>query len=125
MESTRGYLSVESKRRFTIVAGILGAVFFLAQVVLPMLVMFLVMMPLMMGSALATADLDHAALWQGELWFTERTAKVNWRDPEGTKVRAALKRLRLADLEPFGPSIALEVGKRDGRPLSRPARARR
>ncbi len=124
VEPTRGYLSVESKRRFTIVAGILGAVFFLAQVVLPMLVMFLVMMPMMTGSALATADLDQAALWQGELWFTERTAKVNWRDPESTKMQAALKRLRLVDLEPVGPSIALELGKNDLSPALLPVGGR-
>jgi len=37
----------ESKRRFTLVAGILGAVFFLAQFLLPMLVMFLVMFPML------------------------------------------------------------------------------
>ena len=33
-ESARGYLSLESKQRFTIVAGVLGALFFLAQFVL-------------------------------------------------------------------------------------------
>ncbi len=44
-ESERGYLSAESKRRFTIIAGVLGAVFFLGQVLLPMAIMFLVMMP--------------------------------------------------------------------------------
>ena len=48
-ESDRGYLSEESKRRFTLVAGILGAVFFLAQTLLPMFVMFLIMVPMMMG----------------------------------------------------------------------------
>ncbi len=109
-ESTRGYLSLESKRRFTIVAGVLGALFFLAQLVLPMLFMFLVMMPTMMGGAIATADLDEAALWRNELWFVERTANLNWRNPEASTTQAALKHVNLVDLEPAGPAIPLSVG---------------
>jgi hypothetical protein len=115
-ESARGYLSLESKRRFTIVAGVLGALFFIAQLVLPMLLMFLVMMPTMMGGALAIADLDQAALWRNELWFVEQTAKVNWRDPEASTTESALRHVRLVDLEPVGPAIPLEVGKKEASP---------
>lgn len=120
IESTRGYLSLESKRRFTIVAGILGAVFFLAQTVLPILLMFLVMMPAMMGRGFATADIDQAALWREELWFVERTAKVNWRDPEGSTTLGVLRHVRLADLEPVGPAISLGVGRNDTSPALLP-----
>ncbi len=63
-ESTRGYLSQESKRRFPPVAGILGAAFFLAQFLLPMLVMLLVMMPMLTGRAVSTVELDQTPRWQ-------------------------------------------------------------
>ena len=115
-ESARGYLSQESKRRFTIVAGVLGALFFLAQFLLPMLFVFLVMMPTLTGRALATADMDQAALWRNELWFVEQTAKVNWHDPEASTTESALRHVSLVDLEPVGQAIPLEVGKKDASP---------
>ncbi len=37
-ETPRGYLSDAAKRRFTITTGVLGAVFFLAQMTLPLVV---------------------------------------------------------------------------------------
>jgi len=119
-ESARGYLSLESKRRFTIVAGILGTAFFLAQIVLPVLFMLLVMMPTMLGSAMVMADLDQAALWRDELWFIEQTAKVNWRDPESSTTLAALRHVRLADLEHVGPAIPLESGRNAAAPALLP-----
>ena len=112
-ESARGYLSEESKRRFTLVAGILGAAFFLAQVLLPMLVVFLVMMPMMLGREFRSADLDQAALWRDELWFVERTTKLNSRDPEGSATTLALAHVRLADLSDAGPALPLDVGATD------------
>jgi hypothetical protein len=115
-ESARGYLSLESKRRFTIVAGVLGVLFFLAQLVLPMLFMFVVMMPTMMGSTLATADLDQAALWRNELWFVEQTAKVTWRDPEASTTESALRHVSHVDLEPVGPAIPLDAGNKGASP---------
>jgi uncharacterized RDD family membrane protein YckC len=119
-ESARGYLSLESKRRFTIVAGVLGAVFFLAQFILPFLFMFLVMMPTMMGGAIANVDIDQAALWRDELWFIEQTAKVNWRDPENSATSATLRHVKLMDLEHTGPAIALEVDGKDASPALLP-----
>ncbi len=110
-EPAHGYLSESSKRRFTLVAGILGAVFFLAQFLLPMLVMFLVMMPMMLDSATSMADLDQAGLWKDELWFIERTAKVNWRDPGNSTSLSALRRVSLKDLESAGPAVPLDASK--------------
>jgi uncharacterized RDD family membrane protein YckC len=115
-ESDRGYRSHESKRRFTVVAGILGAVFFLAQLLLPMLVMFLVMVPMMIGHEFSTADLDQAALWRDELWFTQRTAKVNWRDSESSATALTLRHVRLADLSDAGPALPLEASATDSSP---------
>jgi uncharacterized RDD family membrane protein YckC len=119
-ESSHGYLSEESKRRFTLVAGILGAVFFLAQFLLPMLVMFLVMFPMMLGREHGMADLDQAALWRDELWFGERTLKVNWRDPESSATTLALRHVRLADLSEAGPALPLEATAPDSSPALLP-----
>jgi uncharacterized RDD family membrane protein YckC len=110
-EPAHGYLSESSKRRFTLVAGILGAVFFLAQFLLPMLVMFLVMMPMMFNRAASMADLDQAGLWRDELWFIERTAKVNWRDPGNSTSLSALRHVSLEDLESAGPAVPLDASK--------------
>ena len=46
---TEGYLSPENKKTFTIAVGILGGLFFLAQFVVPFIIM-LVAMPSMMFS---------------------------------------------------------------------------
>lgn len=42
-EADRGYLPEESKKTFTIVAGVLGALFFVLQFLLPMEDMFVLM----------------------------------------------------------------------------------
>jgi uncharacterized RDD family membrane protein YckC len=110
-EAVPGYLSEGSKRRFTLVAGLLGAIFFLAQLVLPMAIMFLVMMPMMIDQAVSMPDLDHAALWRDELWFVERTTKVDWRNPEASAPRLSLRHLRVSDLSPAGPPLAIEGAK--------------
>jgi len=115
-DSSHGYLSEESKRRFTLVAGILGAVFFLAQFLVPMLVMFAVMMPMMIGQAVSTVDLDQAGLWHGELWFVERTVKLNWRDPESSDNTLALRHVRLSDLSAAGPALPLDDAKGNASP---------
>ncbi len=106
-DSARGYLSQESKRRFTLVAGILGAVFFVAQFALPMLIVFLIMVPMMAGHVASVANLEGAALWNGELWFVEQSVNLNWRDPERSATQSALKHVRLTDLSAAGPSIPL------------------
>jgi uncharacterized RDD family membrane protein YckC len=104
----RGYLSEDSKRRFTIVAGVLGAVFFLAQVVVPMLIVFLFMMPSMAGRDFKTLELDQGALWRGELWVVQRTMKLNPGKPAEANTTLALARVRLTDLSEAGPALPLE-----------------
>src|SRR5262245_46027869 len=107
-ESARGYLSDESKRRFTLIAGILGAVFFVAQFLLPVLVMVVVMMTMMMGSRFSIADIEQSALWSNELWFIERTTRVNWRDPNNSTNASTLKHVNL-DLSDAGPALPLDT----------------
>ena len=117
-ESARGYLSDESKRRFTIVAGVLGAVFFLAQILLPMLVMFLVMMPTMLRREISITDVQQAALWRDEVWLIDQTA--NWGNPERTGSALALRRVRLADLADAGPAISLHAAASESIPALLP-----
>ncbi len=116
VESTAGYLSEESKRRFTLMAGMLGAGVFLAQMVLPILVVFLVMMPTIFGRQFTTRDVAQAALWRGEFWFVERTARLNWRDLENSTAELVLARARLADLAEVEPGIPLGDGSLEGGP---------
>jgi hypothetical protein len=52
-----------------------------AQVALPMLVMFAIMFPMMMRQASKTADFRHATLWQGDVWYVENVLLVSWRVP--------------------------------------------
>lgn len=115
-EPDRGYLSDESRHRFTLVAGVLGVVFFIAQFALPMLVMFLIMMPMMIGHAFKDIDLDQAAVLHDELWVLERTIKTNWRKPESSNTTLALAHVRLADLADSGPAPALEGISADSDP---------
>jgi uncharacterized RDD family membrane protein YckC len=107
-ESDRGYLSAESKQRFTIVAGVLGAVFFLAQFLLPMAIMFLVMMPATFMRDMKSLDLDGAAVIGDHLWAVERTINLNRKSSAKPTTTLALTRVRLADLLEDGPAISLE-----------------
>ena len=109
-ESSRGYLSEESKRRFTLITGVLGAVVFLAQMLLPMLLMFAFMLPMMAGGEVSTTDVTQAALWRDELWLVEQTTRLDFRDPKDARSTLTLRRLRLADLDDAGPAIPLDAG---------------
>ena len=115
-ESERGYLSAESKRRFTIIAGGLGAVFFLGQFVLPMAIMFLVMMPAMFMHDMKSLDFEGAALVGDDLWMVERTIKVDMKSSESPRTTLALTRVRLADLSEAGAAIPLEGIANDSTP---------
>lgn len=108
-DSERGYLSPDSKRRFTLAAGILGALFFLAQIVFPMIVMFLFMFPAMFaGNAIKVLDVDGAALTGVDLWAVERTTKFDFRNAGNPANTLSLARLQLADLSDAGASVPLE-----------------
>ena len=119
-ESERGYLSAESKRRFTIIAGVLGALFFLAQFLLPMVIMFLVMMPATFMRDMKSFDLDGAALIGDDLWAVERTVKLDLKSSGSPTTTLALTRIRVADLSEAGPAIPLEGVARVSRTSKRP-----
>jgi uncharacterized RDD family membrane protein YckC len=100
-----GYLSEESKRRFTLVAGVLGTVIFLAQMVLPAAVMFAMMMPTMFSREFKQVDVDGAALWRGDLWLTEESTPL--RGGKSGESTRSLRRLRTSDLEAAGPDVPI------------------
>jgi uncharacterized RDD family membrane protein YckC len=102
-----GYLSEESQRTFTIVAGVLGGLFFILQFVVPIAAMFL-LMPRMMRGGVASFELDGAALHRGALHVVEQTRTF---DGQASAVRTRLVRLgaegleEVADLGSWSPQL--------------------
>ena len=115
VDADPGYLSSESKRRFTLIAGVLGILFFVAQFFLPMLVMFGVMITTFKMD-MKSLDLGHADILRDEVWVIESTHTLNWRHPEDSSTTLALTHVRLADLKDGGPSFPLGHAWTDSRP---------
>lgn len=69
-----GYLSAEHKRRFTLIAGLLGAGCFVLQMVLPLAVMFIWMGGMMAFQTgwMRVANTETAAFHAGRIWYLER-----------------------------------------------------
>ncbi len=86
----RGYLSEESKRHFTLTAGILGAVFFFGQMVIPFILMMILMPTLMLGGAMdiMVADLGRAEVWKGQIWTPNRRMGGPGRPSGGLVIRS-------------------------------------
>jgi uncharacterized RDD family membrane protein YckC len=114
-ESPRGYLSEESKQRFTLVAGVLGAVFFVAQFVLPIAIVLFIMLPRIMRQELVRADFTSATLFHGELWFVEIVHDLNFSEPAKRVTTARLKHARLTDLSEAPDAVPLEQGDKAAR----------
>jgi uncharacterized RDD family membrane protein YckC len=88
-----GFLSEEDKRRFTTVAGILGAGFFLLQMFGPMVVMFPAMPLIMARSTFETYSVARSALYQGNVHVVARTQGFDRRSdsPSRSRLVAAAK----------------------------------
>jgi len=115
-DSVRGYVSAESKRRFTILAGILGAAFFMAQILLPILLMVFVMFPRMALQEFKLADLEHSTVWHDDVWFVERAQRINWQEPGAKPTRLFLRHFGLADLVEAKDRMALDWPDKESRP---------
>src|SRR5262245_29380018 len=115
-ESERGYLSPESKRRFTIVAGVLGAVAFLCQLLLPFAFMLLFMMPATFMRDMKSLGLDEAAIMGDELLAVERTIHIDMKSSSRPDTTLALARIHLADLSDAGPALPLDAVATDSAP---------
>ena len=70
---TEGYLSPEHKKTFTLAVGILGGLFFLAQFVLPFIIMLVAMPSMMFSGAMSVMEAhpSHGAYWKSKLWYPE------------------------------------------------------
>ncbi len=70
VSSSPGYLSEQGRRKFTLIAGLLGAGAFLAQFAVPFVAMFVIMSSFMF-SPLKMSELDKGAYWRDAYWFVE------------------------------------------------------
>jgi uncharacterized RDD family membrane protein YckC len=102
--SHEGYLSEESKKKFTITAGILGAAFFFLQMFVPFIVMMLIMAPTMFFTTFKVTqyDLEGAVEHDGSLYFFAEEMEIR-----NGKSSTSLMRLDLADI----PETELIVNK--------------
>lgn len=101
--SSSGYLSEDGKKRFTILAGVLGAIFFLVQFIGPMVVMF-ASMPVMFRSTFTTYTVEGSALYSGSVHVVEVSKEF------GDQIDAPSKS-RLVRIGPVGIE---EVARLDG-----------
>jgi hypothetical protein len=78
-----GYLSEEHKRKFTIIAGILGAIFFILQFILPFVLMVAIMPGMMFfqDSWMEIANPERGAFWNNQIWYTGTS--VSPKKPDG------------------------------------------
>lgn len=86
----KGYLSDDAKRKFTITTGILGAVFFFGQMIVPFVIM-MVLMPMSMffnGPLFRFADVARGTFWNGRVWCVERSESPK-RTPESSTALAS------------------------------------
>ncbi len=99
-----GYLSKEHKRKFTITAGILGAIFFIGQFILPFVLMLAIMPGMMFfqNSWMEVANPERGALWNNQIWYAGTS--VSPKKPDGGRV--TLKSLKV-DSEEGPKNIAL------------------
>jgi uncharacterized RDD family membrane protein YckC len=88
-----GYLSEEHKRKFTITAGILGAIFFIVQFILPFGLMMAIMPGMMFfhDSWMEIANPERGAFWNDRIWYTGTS--ISPKKPDGGGV--TLKSLKV------------------------------
>ncbi len=88
-----GYLTEEHKRKFTLTAGILGAIFFIIQFILPPIIMFTIMPGMMFfgDSWMKEAKPQRGAFWENSIWYVETTVSAR----PSAQARTTLKKLKL------------------------------
>lgn len=71
-----GYVSEEARRKFTLTAGILGAVFFIAQMVAPIALMPFLLLGMSTGAgSIHQRIVGAGAFWNESLWLPEQTIR--------------------------------------------------
>ncbi|MHC4778632.1 MAG: hypothetical protein ACYTFG_08680, partial [Planctomycetota bacterium] len=99
-ENHKGFLSAEDKRRYSFKVGILMAVFFVAQFLVPFAVMipFMIMMFTNQMEMMKMPRPSRGALLEGAIWFPEANEGPS---QKGKGKSGAVKRLKLEeDAEP-------------------------
>lgn len=86
-----GYLSEDGKKRFTIVAGVLGAIFFVIQFAAPMVVMFTAMPAIMFQSTFTNYVIEGSALYLGKVHVVETS--TGFGDENKTTSKSRLVRI--------------------------------
>jgi uncharacterized RDD family membrane protein YckC len=95
-----GYLSEESKKQFTITAGILGAVFFFLQIFAPFFAMLLIMPAFMLGSFHVTSyDILRGGVHENHFYFFAEDERPRVRIEPLRLVRLDLKSIPTIDLK--------------------------
>lgn len=107
-EIPRGYLSEEHKRKFTITAGILGAVFFILQFIVPPMFMFVIMPGMMFfgDSWMKDAEPQRGALWRNSIWYVETSFSAR----PSAQGQTTLKKLNLDSEEGPETIASLSIG---------------
>jgi uncharacterized RDD family membrane protein YckC len=93
----RGYLSEGHKKKFTTIAGILGALFFFAQFILPFVIMMgaMPMMFFTQNSWMKEAKPKRGAVWDSAVWYEEQTIAFG----PSAKGLSSLKRISIDGVE--------------------------
>ena len=93
----RGYLSEEHKRKFTITAGILGAVFFMLQFIVPPMFMFVIMPGVMFfgDSWMKDAEPQFGTFWNDSIWYIEKAVSAR----PSVQAQTTLKKMNLEGKE--------------------------
>ncbi|UCF80081.1 MAG: RDD family protein [Acidobacteriota bacterium] len=86
VEPISGFLSEGDKKTFSIVAGALGAVFFIAQLVIPMAAMFAVMPFIIKGMSMKEIELGGAALFRGRVHAVEKSSPFEDRSEASSRL---------------------------------------
>lgn len=114
-EAASGYLSDESQRTFTIWAGVLGVVFFLAQMFVPMIAMFAFFPGFLASSEFVSYECcGGQALVDGRLYLVEKTTSAGLDRHEVTTRLVRLDGEELAEVASLGDREPYLLASREG-----------
>src|ERR1039457_208523 len=96
-----GYLSEGGKKRFTILAGVLGAIFFVIQFAAPMAVMFTAMPAVMFQSTFTNYAIEGSAVYLSKVHLVETS--TGFGDENKTVSKSRLVRIGDTGIEEVVP----------------------
>jgi uncharacterized RDD family membrane protein YckC len=75
-KDSKGYISSVAKKKFTIITGILGAVFFFGQFFIPLLALLLILPWVSGKEETISTFVEDAVLWKDNIWYIEKVTKL-------------------------------------------------